>query len=130
MKEELKGTLPRDFRLNVFFLDSVFPGLLEYSIRDVSKIRGDIRSSSPTTPVANGKYLQEEKFKYFFGHLWVVQCQQHQRYRWQFKFGAGHRDTGDTFTCEYLCKFEMTLMLFLGAWGKVIHEKKMKQKSL
>jgi hypothetical protein len=32
-----------------------------------------------------------------------------------------------TLTCEYLCefskKFEMTLMLFSGAWGKVIHEK-------
>ncbi len=26
-------------------------------------------------------------------------------------------------------KFEMTLMLFPGAWGKIIHEKKLKQKS-
>jgi hypothetical protein len=45
-------------------------------------------------------------------------------------FAAGVVDTGGNFatlTCEYLCefskKFEMTLMLFSGAWGKVIHEK-------
>ncbi len=39
-----------------------------------------------------------------------------------------------TFTCEYLLKFsnkfEMTLMLFSGSWGKMIHEKNLKQKSL
>jgi hypothetical protein len=37
-----------------------------------------------------------------------------------------------TLTCEYLPefskKFEMTLVLFSGAWGKTIHEKKLKQK--
>ncbi len=37
-----------------------------------------------------------------------------------------------TLTCEYFRefpkKFEMTLMLFSGAWGKVIHEKNLKQK--
>ncbi len=37
-----------------------------------------------------------------------------------------------TLTCEYLRefskKFEMNLMLFSGAWGKVIHEKNRKQK--
>jgi hypothetical protein len=36
--------------------------------------------------------------------------------------------------CEYFCemlkKFEMTLMLFSGAWGKMIHEKNLKQKIL
>jgi hypothetical protein len=35
-------------------------------------------------------------------------------------------------TCEYLRefseKFEMILMLLSGAWGKVIHEKNLKQK--
>ncbi len=39
-----------------------------------------------------------------------------------------------TLTCEYLCKFwkkfEMILMLLSGAWGKVIHEKNLKQKIL
>jgi hypothetical protein len=37
-----------------------------------------------------------------------------------------------TLTCEYFRefskKFEMTLVLFSGAWGKVIHEKNLKQK--
>jgi hypothetical protein len=39
-----------------------------------------------------------------------------------------------TLTCEYLCillkKFEMTLKLFSGAWGKMIHEKKILKKKL
>ncbi len=30
---------------------------------------------------------------------------------------------------EFSKKFEMTTMLFSGAWGKMIHEKKLKQKS-
>jgi hypothetical protein len=40
------------------------------------------------------------------------------------KFATGVVDTGGTLTCE----FEMTLVLFSGAWGKVIHEKNLKQK--
>jgi hypothetical protein len=49
------------------------------------------------------------------------------------KFAAGVFDTsGAPLTCDYLCefskKFEMTLMLLSGAWGKVIHEKNLKQK--
>ncbi len=67
------------------------------------------------------------------------------------KFSAGVVDTGGnlppvsltpvanllpvsltTLTCEYLRefskKFEMILMLLSGAWGKVIHEKNLKQK--
>ncbi len=51
------------------------------------------------------------------------------------KFANGVVDTsGAPCTCEYLRKFlkkfEMTLMLFSGAWGKVIHEKNLKQKIL
>jgi hypothetical protein len=73
------------------------------------------------------------------------------------KFAAGVVDTGDKFatsvidtgsnfaadvvlyrwctlTCEYfrkfLKKFKMTLALFSGAWGKIIHEKNLKQKIL
>jgi hypothetical protein len=42
--------------------------------------------------------------------------------------------TGDVPWCEYffkfLKKFEMVLMLFSGAWGKMIHEKKLNQKIL
>jgi hypothetical protein len=73
------------------------------------------------------------------------------------KFAAGVVDTGDKFaksvvdtgsnfaadvvlyrwctlTCEYFCKLlkkiKMTLALFSGAWGKIIHEKNLKQKIL
>jgi hypothetical protein len=55
------------------------------------------------------------------------------------QFATGVIDTGGKFlwytlTCEYLSefskKFEMTLMLFSGAWGKVIHEKKPEAKNL
>ncbi len=52
------------------------------------------------------------------------------------QFTAGVVDTGGApLTCEYLQdfykKFEMTLMLFFsGAWGKMIHEKNLKQKLL
>jgi hypothetical protein len=42
-----------------------------------------------------------------------------------------HRYRWCTLTCESLRgfskKFEKTLMLFLGAWGKMIHEKNLKQ---
>jgi hypothetical protein len=47
------------------------------------------------------------------------------------KFAAGVVDTSGA-PCEYLRefskKFEMILMLLSGAWGKVIHEKNLKQK--
>jgi hypothetical protein len=47
--------------------------------------------------------------------------------------GQCQRHRWCTLTYEYLRefskKFEMTLMLFSGAWGKVIHEKNLKQKS-
>jgi hypothetical protein len=47
--------------------------------------------------------------------------------------GTVSRHQWCTLTYEYLRefskKFEMTLMLFSGAWGKVIHEKNLKQKS-
>jgi hypothetical protein len=40
-------------------------------------------------------------------------------------FHQGHRCT---LSCKYLCefsnKFETVLMLYSGAWGKLIHEKK------
>jgi hypothetical protein len=51
------------------------------------------------------------------------------------KFSADVIDTGirwGTLTCKYLCnfskKFHMTVRLFSGAWGKMIHEKNLKQK--
>ncbi len=52
-------------------------------------------------------------------HWWQI-CRRCRWHRWC------------TLTCEYLHefskKFEMTLVLFSGAWGKVIHEKNPKQK--
>ncbi len=59
------------------------------------------------------------------------------------KFAAGVVDTGGNlppvsltpvvhldlqYLREFSKKFEMILMLFSGAWGKVIHEKNLKQK--
>ncbi len=48
------------------------------------------------------------------------------------KLDTGVIDTDATLTCEYLRKFlkkfETTLMLFSGAWGKTTHEKNLKQK--
>jgi hypothetical protein len=41
------------------------------------------------------------------------------------KFATGVVDTGDA--REFLRKFEITLMLFSGAWWKMIHEKNLKQ---
>jgi len=48
------------------------------------------------------------------------------------KFAAVVVDTGGTLTCdrEFSKTFEMILMLLSGAWGKVIHEKNLKQKIL
>ncbi len=54
--QTFKGTVPRDFRLRVFFHESVSPKPLSIPIepfRIFSKIRGDIRSSRYTTGVAD-----------------------------------------------------------------------------
>ncbi len=57
--------------------------------------------------------------------------QQHQRYWWQIcRRCRWYRWC--TLTCKYLREFwknfEMALMLFSGAWRKMIHERKLKQK--
>jgi hypothetical protein len=45
------------------------------------------------------------------------------------KFAAGVVDTGGRWcTFTFSKKFEMTLMLFSGAWGKIIHEENLKHK--
>ncbi len=52
----LKGTVPRDFRLQVFYMDQ-FPPSPIYTIRAVSnflKIRGDLFNSRCTTGVDTG----------------------------------------------------------------------------
>ena len=101
-----------------FFHESVSPQPQSIPLRPFrifSKIRGDIRNSRCTTGIND------------------TGC----------KIAAGTNDTGDKFatgvvdrwctlTCEYLRefskKFEMILLLLSGAWGKVIHEKNLKQK--
>ncbi len=54
-----------------------------------------------------------------YWHRWQI-CHRCQRHQWC------------TLTCEYLREFskksEMILLLLSGAWGKVIHEKNLKQK--
>jgi hypothetical protein len=67
----IKGTVPIDFRLLVFFHESVSPKHLSIPLRPFiifSKIRGDILGSRRTTGVVDtggkndGKNLQSEKF--------------------------------------------------------------------
>ncbi len=76
----LKGTVLRDFRLQVFYMDQ-FPQAPDYTISAVSnfsKIHGDIRSSRCTTGVVDtsGKWKKSSIRKVFifsFGHLRVVE---------------------------------------------------------
>ncbi len=69
---KFKGTVSRDFRLLVFFHESVSPKPLNFS-----KIRGDIRSSRFATGVndTGGKCKKSSIIRFFiilFGHLWEV----------------------------------------------------------
>ncbi len=60
-------------------------------------------------------------------------CRLYCWYQWQISWQC-YCYRWCTFTCEYLCEFtkifEMTLILFSWAWGKMVHEKNMKQKIL
>ncbi len=159
----LKGTVSRDFRLLVFFMNQFPPSIWVYhsghfeffwKFAEIFKAQG--ASPVSTTPVANGKNLQAEKFNNFVWaplnsrvniyinfclqvHLRCLQsvliichrCKQHKGNWWQICRRCRWH-WWCTLTCEYLRKFskkfEMTLLLFSGAWGKVIHEKHLKQK--
>ncbi len=74
-------------------------------------------------------------------------CHQYRWHRWQICHRCGVSNTSETggkicprcrwqrwctwtseYPREFLKKFEMTLMLFSEAWGRVIHEKNLKQK--
>jgi hypothetical protein len=77
--KNVKGTAPRDFQLQVFYMIS-FPQAPDYTIRAISilKIRRDIRSSRCTTGVVDtgGKWKKSSIKKVFnisFGQLWVVE---------------------------------------------------------
>ncbi len=68
----LKGTVPRDFRLLVFFHESVSPKPLSIPLgpfRIVSKIGGDIHSSRLTTGVVDttGHWKNQKIFNNFVG---------------------------------------------------------------
>jgi hypothetical protein len=64
LDKKLKGTVPQDFQLQVFFMNQ-FPPSPESTIWAVSiffsKIYGDITAQG-ARGVANGKNLQSEKF--------------------------------------------------------------------
>ncbi len=76
-----KATGPRDFRLMVFFHESVSPKHLSIPLRPFQiflKIRGDILSSRCTTGVVDtgGKWkksLIRKMLIILFVHLWVVE---------------------------------------------------------
>jgi len=65
---KLKGRVPRDFRLQVFFMKSVSPKPLRISL-------GLAQGASPVslTPATNRKMFNQKSFNYFFRHLWVIE---------------------------------------------------------
>jgi hypothetical protein len=81
LNSPIKRTVPRDFRLLVFFHESVSPKHLSIPLRPFqifSKIRGNIRGSRCTTSVVDtgGKWkksLSRKILIILFGHLWVVE---------------------------------------------------------
>ncbi len=121
----LKGTVSRDFRLLVFFHESV--SLKHVSIplrpfRIFSKIHGDIRGSWCTTSVndTGGKCKKSSSRKILiilFGHLWVVELTYIQIFAFKITLRCLQPDIVPiicqrcrwhrwcTLTCEYLRKF-------------------------
>ncbi len=93
---KLKGQVSRDFRLLVFFHESVSPKPLSIPLgpfRFFSKIREDIRSSRCTTGVVDtgGKWKKSSIIKVLnilFGHLWEEEL------TYRYIFAAGVVDTG------------------------------------
>jgi hypothetical protein len=77
----IKGTVPRDFRLLVFFMNQFPPSTWVYPyghFKFFQKIRGDIRGSRCTTGVVDtgGKWKKSSIRKILiilFGQLWVVE---------------------------------------------------------
>ncbi len=108
--------------------------------RIFSKIRGDIRGSRCTTGVNNTRGIGGKICRRCRWCRWQI-CRRCRWYRRQFatgvintggKFATGVVDTGGAPWLANISanfrKFKMILMLFSGAWGKVIHEKNLKQK--
>ncbi len=141
-----KGTVSRDFRLLVFSWIS-FPQTPEYTIRAVSNFFQNSRRYSQLK-VHHRCRLHRWQIKVLiilFGHLWEVELT--YRYIFAFKFFLRSQQPDIvpitcrrcrwywwcTLTCEYLRefskKFETILMGYSGTGGKLIHEKKQKQKN-
>ncbi len=132
-KYGLKGTVSRDFRLLVFFMNQ-FPPSPWASIplglfQNFSKILGDIRCSRCTTGVVDtgGKWRKSSirnVLIILFGHLWEVELT--YRYVFAFKFTLRspqpdivpiicHRWC--TLTCEYLSEFlKQFETVLMGYW--------------
>ncbi len=79
------------------------------------------------------RWQRRQICRQYRSHRWQI-CHRLQQHKWNW-WQICHRCRWHRWcnlTCEYLCefskKFEMNLMLFPGAWGKVIHEKNLKQK--
>ncbi len=70
--EKLKGTVPRDFRLQVFFMNQ-FPQAPEYPIRAISNWNSNSR-----TPEANGKIITLKSFILTF----ILICHQYKKHQW------------------------------------------------
>ncbi len=141
------------FSTSGFFHESVSPKHLSILLRPFrifSKIRGDIRGSRCTTGVndTGGKWKKSSSRKVLiilFGHLWVVELTYILIFAFKFTwrclqpdivFIICHRCQWHrwcTLTCEYLRefskKFEMVLMGYSGAGGKLIHKKTRSKKS-
>ncbi len=136
----LKGQCHEIFRF-CFFSAISFPPAPEYPIRTVSKFFENSRRYSQLTGINNtsetgGKICRRRRW-----YRWQIcrQCRWYQRqfcrrcrwHRWQ----ICHRCRWyrwSTLSCEYLRefskKFETALMVYSGAWGKLIHGKNQKQK--
>ena len=114
------------------------PWIQSGPFRILSKIRGDIRSSGCTTGVVDtgGKWKKSSIIKVLiilFGHLWEVEL----TYRWNifaFKFTLRSQQPDIVPLLFRISQrifrqnFEMVLMEYSGAGGKLIHEKNRRKK--
>ncbi len=112
----VKGTVSRDFLLQVFFHESPSPKPLKImlgSSRIFLKIHRDIHKSRCTTSIID----TSRKFATGVndtGGKFAAGCHRYQRHRRQI--------------CHRGKKLKMAVMVYSGAWGKLIDEKNQKSK--
>ncbi len=141
----LKGTVSRDFRL-LFFSWISFPQASEYFLAAISNFFENSRRYS-RLKVHHRCQRHRWQMEKIFKHLLPLGSRINIYVNWclQVHFNYGG-DKGNcwqichrcrwhlwcTLNCEYLRefskKFEMILVLLSGDWGKLIHEKNLKQK--